>query len=164
MPQAAKTTSCSRRPWRDFAHANNAKSISSPIDLGGGVTVELMFSPNTKGKLGKNPHTPNDMGRVFELMDGAKQAVLFRVDPGNNSILDEAGKLLKERPISSCAATSPVRAKFSEALHAGGVPSRRRRRLVPCGGRHRDGGRRVRQAEEKGAPAGPGHLLRPEAR
>jgi phosphatidylserine/phosphatidylglycerophosphate/cardiolipin synthase-like enzyme len=110
---------------RDFAHANNAKSISSPIDLGGGVTVELMFSPNTKGKLGKNPDTPNDMGRVFELMDGAKQAVLFLAfDPGNNSILDEAGKLLKEKPdlLVRGALTSPVRAvKFSEVLHAGGA-------------------------------------------
>ena len=110
---------------RDFAHANNAKSISSPIDLGGGVSVELMFSPNTPHKLSKNPDTPNDMGRVFELMDGAKQAVLFLAfDPGNNSILDEAGRLLKEKPdlFVRGALTSPVRAvKFSEALHAGGA-------------------------------------------
>jgi len=110
---------------RDFAHANNAKSISNPIDLGGGVSVELMFSPNTPHKLSKNPDTPNDMGRVFELMDGAKQAVLFLAfDPGNNSILDEAGKLLKQKPdlFVRGALTSPVRAvKFSEALHAGGA-------------------------------------------
>jgi phosphatidylserine/phosphatidylglycerophosphate/cardiolipin synthase-like enzyme len=110
---------------RDFAHADNAKSISSPIDLGGGVSVELMFSPNTPHKLSKNPDTPNDMGRVFELMDGAKQAILFLAfDPGNNSILDEAGKLLKQKPdlFVRGALTSPVRAvKFSDALHAGGA-------------------------------------------
>jgi phosphatidylserine/phosphatidylglycerophosphate/cardiolipin synthase-like enzyme len=110
---------------RDFTHANNAKSISNPIDLGGGVSVELMFSPNTPHKLSKNPDTPNDMGRVFELMDGAKQAVLFLAfDPGNNSILDEAGKLLKRKPdlFVRGALTSPVRAvNFSEALHAGGA-------------------------------------------
>src|SRR5262249_39615494 len=28
---------------RDFDHANNEKSISDPIDLGGGVSVEIMF-------------------------------------------------------------------------------------------------------------------------
>jgi len=110
---------------RGFAHGNNDSSVNKPISLGNGVTVEVMFSPNTKGKLSKNPDTPNDMGRVFELMDGAKQAVLFLAfDPGNNSILDEAGKLLKEKPdlFVRGALTSPVRAvKFSEALHAGGA-------------------------------------------
>jgi phosphatidylserine/phosphatidylglycerophosphate/cardiolipin synthase-like enzyme len=145
---------------RDFAHANNAKSISSPIDLGGGVTVELMFSPNTKGKLGKNPDTPNDMGRVFELMDGAKQAVLFLAfDPGNNSILDEAGKLLKEKPdlFVRGALTSPVRAvKFSEALHAGGATEA----ADDEGSSHAAAGTVTVVGEsgkpkKKGAPAGP---------
>src|SRR5262249_50241949 len=42
---------------RDFAHANNARSISDPIDLGNGVSVEIMFSPNTPHKLSKNPDT-----------------------------------------------------------------------------------------------------------
>lgn len=109
---------------RDFAHANNASSIQKPIDLGNGVTIEPMFSPNTPGKLGKAPKTPNDMGRVFELMQSAKHAVLFLAfDPGNNSILDVAGKLLKDKPdlFVRGALTSPVRAtNFSAALHAGG--------------------------------------------
>jgi hypothetical protein len=84
---------------RTFDHNNNDAAIAGPIDLGGGVKVELMFSPNTTGKLGKNPDKPNDMGRVFELMDGAKQAILFLAfDPGNNSILDEAGNLLRQKP------------------------------------------------------------------
>ena len=108
---------------RDFDHDNNARSISSPVDLGGGVFVEIMFSPNTPHKLSKNPDTPNDMGRVFELMAGARQAILFLAfDPGNNSILDEAGKLLREKPdlFVRGALTSPQRAvKFSQALHAG---------------------------------------------
>ncbi|UFZ07822.1 phospholipase D-like domain-containing protein [Bradyrhizobium ontarionense] len=109
---------------RDFAHANNESSITSPIDLGHGVTIEPMFSPNTKGKLGKNPTTPDDMGRVFELMRAAKHAVLFLAfDPGNNSILDVAGQLLKDKPdlFVRGALTSPVRAtNFSAALHSGG--------------------------------------------
>ncbi len=107
-----------------FDHSNNDKAIQSPIDLGNGVKVELMFSPNTPGKLGKNPDKPNDMGRVFELMDGAKQAILFLAfDPGNNSILDEAGSLLRQKPdlFVRGALTNAQRAtNFSAALHAGG--------------------------------------------
>jgi phosphatidylserine/phosphatidylglycerophosphate/cardiolipin synthase-like enzyme len=110
---------------RDFAHQNNASSISKPIDLGDGVTVEVMFSPNTPGKLTKTPHAPNDMQRVFDLIDGAKQAVLFLAfDPGNNSILDAAGKALAKHPdlFVRGALTSPVRAlNFSAALHQGGA-------------------------------------------
>src|SRR5262249_24822516 len=110
---------------RDFAHDNNEGSISSPIDLGDGVTVELMFSPNTQHKLSKNPQTPSDMGRVFELMEGAQHAILFLAfDPGNNSILGEAGKLLKQNPdlFVRGGLTSPQRAvQFRDALHAGGA-------------------------------------------
>ncbi len=108
---------------RDFAHNNND---AKPIDLGNGVTIELMFSPNTKGKLSKPPKgTPNDMKRVFDLIDGAKQAVLFLAfDPGNNSILDQAGKALARNPdlFVRGALTSAQRAtNFSVALHSGGA-------------------------------------------
>ena len=85
---------------RGFTHKNNASSISKPIDLGGGVTVEVMFSPNTNHPLRTPPkEVPNDMKRVFDLIDGAKHAVLFLAfDPGNNSILDAAGKALAKNP------------------------------------------------------------------
>jgi phosphatidylserine/phosphatidylglycerophosphate/cardiolipin synthase-like enzyme len=111
---------------RGFTHANNAGSISKPIDLGGGATVEVMFSPNTQHTLTSPPkETPNDMKRVFDLIDGAKQAVLFLAfDPGNNSILDAAGKALAKNPdlFVRGALTSPVRAlNFSAALHQGGA-------------------------------------------
>ena len=113
------------RTLRNFAHANNANSIAKPIDLGGGVKVEVMFSPNTPGKLTKTPDAPNDMQRVFDLINGAKQAVLFLAfDPGNNSILDAAGKALAKNPdlFVRGALTSPVRAlNFSAALHQGGA-------------------------------------------
>ncbi len=109
---------------RDFDRDNNAGSISAPIDLGGGVTIEVMFSPNTPHKLSKHPDTPGDMARVFELMDGARQAILFLAfDPGNNSILNEAGKMLAKNPdlFMRGALTSPQRAlQFSQSLHAGG--------------------------------------------
>jgi hypothetical protein len=57
-------------------------------------------------------------------MDGARQAILFLAfDPGNNSILNEAGKMLAKNPdlFVRGALTSPQRAvQFSESLHAGG--------------------------------------------
>jgi phosphatidylserine/phosphatidylglycerophosphate/cardiolipin synthase-like enzyme len=110
---------------RGFTHKNNANSLGKPIDLGGGVTVEVMFSPNTNHPLRKPPkEVPNDMKRVFDLIDGAKHAVLFLAfDPGNNSILDAAGKALAKNPdlFVRGALTSAQRARnFSAALHQGG--------------------------------------------
>lgn len=111
---------------RGFNRKNNDSSIKKPIKLGGGVTVEVMFSPNTNSTLKSPPkEVPNDMKRVFDLMAGAKQAVLFLAfDPGNNSILDAAGKALAANPdlFVRGALTSPVRAtNFSTALHQGGA-------------------------------------------
>jgi phosphatidylserine/phosphatidylglycerophosphate/cardiolipin synthase-like enzyme len=110
---------------RTFNRTNNASSISSPIKLPGGVTVEVMFSPNTEHTLKSPPkEVPNDMKRVFDLIDGAKQAVLFLAfDPGNNSILDAAGRALAKNPdlFVRGALTNAQRAtNFSTALHQGG--------------------------------------------
>jgi phosphatidylserine/phosphatidylglycerophosphate/cardiolipin synthase-like enzyme len=106
-------------------HKNNDSSISSPISLGGGVTVEVMFSPNTNHVLSSPPkEKPNDMQRVFDLIDGAKQAVLFLAfDPGNNSILDAAGRALAKNPnlfVRGALTSSQRASNFSEALHQGG--------------------------------------------
>jgi phosphatidylserine/phosphatidylglycerophosphate/cardiolipin synthase-like enzyme len=149
---------------RDFDHDNNANSIAKPIDLGGGVSVELMFSPNTPHKLSKNPDTPNDMGRVFELMDGAKQAILFLAfDPGNNSILNEAGKMLKNNPdlFVRGALTSPQRAtQFSESLHAGGSSDAADDDAGDAGSAHKPHGTvtvvgEAGEPKKKGAPTAP---------
>jgi len=110
---------------RGFNHNNNDSSISEPIKLGNGVIVEVMFSPNTNHTLKSPPkETPNDMNRVFDLINGAKQAVLFLAfDPGNNSILDAAGRALAKNPdlFVRGALTSAQRASnFSAALHQGG--------------------------------------------
>jgi len=110
---------------RGFTHKNNDSSISKPIKLGNGVTIEPMFSPNTNHVLRNPPtETPNDMKRVFDLIGSAKQAVLFLAfDPGNNSILDAAGHALAKNPdlFVRGALTSAQRASnFSEALHSGG--------------------------------------------
>ena len=111
---------------RTFNRTNNANSIGSPIKLPGGVTVEVMFSPNTEHTLKSPPkEVPNDMKRVFDLIDGAKQAVLFLAfDPGNNSILDAAGRALAKNPdlFVRGALTNAQRAtNFSAALHQGGA-------------------------------------------
>ena len=111
---------------RTFNRTNNAKSISAPIKLPDGVTVEVMFSPNTEQTLKSPPkEVPNDMKRVFDLIDGAKQAVLFLAfDPGNNSILDAAGRALAKNPdlFVRGALTNAQRAtNFSAALHQGGA-------------------------------------------
>jgi phosphatidylserine/phosphatidylglycerophosphate/cardiolipin synthase-like enzyme len=116
-----KLQSPAQRTWD---HNANESSINAPVDLGSGVTVEPLFSPNTNHLL-KNPpkETPNDMERIFELIAGAKQAVLFLAfDPGNNSILDAAGKALAANPdlFVRGALTSPQRAgNFAAALHEG---------------------------------------------
>jgi phosphatidylserine/phosphatidylglycerophosphate/cardiolipin synthase-like enzyme len=111
---------------RTFNRTSNAAAIKSPIKLAGGVTVEVMFSPNTEQTLRSPPkETPVDMKRVFDLIDGAKQAVLFLAfDPGNNSILDAAGRALARNPdlFVRGALTNAQRAtNFSKALHQGGA-------------------------------------------
>ena len=110
---------------RSFAHQNNENSIDRPIDLGGGVTVEVMFSPNTNHTIRSPPkEKPNDMERVFELIAGAQRAVLFLAfDPGNNSILDAAAKALAKNPdlfVRGALTSSQRASNFSEALHQGG--------------------------------------------
>jgi phosphatidylserine/phosphatidylglycerophosphate/cardiolipin synthase-like enzyme len=111
--------------FRTSNHNNNESSISAPIKLDGGVTVEVMFSPNTNHVLASPPkETPDDMERVFDLIGSAQQAVLFLAfDPGNNSILDAAGKALAKNPnlfVRGALTSSQRASNFSAALHQGG--------------------------------------------
>ena len=117
-----KLQSPAQRTWD---HNSNQSSISTPIDLGKGVTIAPMFSPNTNHLLTNPPkEKPNDMEQIFDLIGGAKQAVLFLAfDPGNNSILNAAGAALAKNPdlFVRGALTSPQRAsQFSQSLHQGG--------------------------------------------
>lgn len=110
---------------RDWDHDHNAALIKTPIELeDGSGLVELFFSPNTPGLLGKHPKAPNDMARLFDLVGKAKKAVLFLAfDPGNNSILDAAGKALHDNPnlFVRGALTNAGRAEnFADALHGPG--------------------------------------------
>ncbi|MGY4426282.1 phosphatidylserine/phosphatidylglycerophosphate/cardiolipin synthase-like enzyme [Bradyrhizobium sp. JR6.1] len=107
---------------RSWTHTNNN---NARIQLEDGTTeIEVMFSPNTKNPLASPPkEVPNDVKRMFDLVAGAKQAVLFLAfDPGNNSILDAAGQALAKDPnlFVRGALTSTQRAgNFSQALHRG---------------------------------------------
>ena len=47
------------------------------IDIPGGPTARVWFSPNTPGKLGKKPKLPPDLKELFAHCDAAEQAVLF---------------------------------------------------------------------------------------
>lgn len=114
---------------RDWDRSGNDRLLKTPIQLGDGVTVQPLFSPNTKKLLASPPkETPDDMAHVFELIANAKHAVLFLAfDPGNNSILDAAGKALANNPnlFVRGALTNAQRAtNFSAALHQGGAADR----------------------------------------
>ena len=112
--------------FRRANHAGNGKLIDDPITLeDGSAQLEVMFSPNTNHLLTSPPRErPDDMGRLFELVAAAKQAVLFLAfDPGNNSILDAAGAALRNDPslFVRGALTSPARAvNFKDALNGKG--------------------------------------------
>ncbi len=105
---------------RNWTRKNNVKK---PLTLEDGkTTIEVMFSPNTVKPLASPPkEVPNDVKRMFELVNGAKQAVLFLAfDPGNNSILDAAGQALAKNPdlFVRGALTSTQRAgNFADALN-----------------------------------------------
>jgi phosphatidylserine/phosphatidylglycerophosphate/cardiolipin synthase-like enzyme len=113
---------------KDFRSANaahNAQSIAKPIALeDGSGEVEVFFSPNMPTLLPKKPNMPGDMGRVFELIKNAKQAVLFLAfDPGNNSILDAAGKAQKANPdlfVRGALTSAPRASNFAIAAGAAG--------------------------------------------
>jgi hypothetical protein len=47
------------------------------VDIPGGPTARVWFSPNMPGLLGKKPKLPPDLAELFALCDAAEQAVLF---------------------------------------------------------------------------------------
>jgi phosphatidylserine/phosphatidylglycerophosphate/cardiolipin synthase-like enzyme len=117
------------KAFRDWNRAHNAEVLAKPIALeDDSAKVTVLFSPNTESTLKSPPkEKPADMQRVFELVTGARQAVLFLAfDPGNNSILDAAGAALAENSklFVRGALTSPQRAEnFKDALEKASQPA-----------------------------------------
>ena len=119
------------KEFRAWVKARNEEAKDNPVILkdegsGEGARVHVFFSPSTHGHW--NPKAqkredPADMQFVFELMRNAKHAILFLAfDPGNVSILDEAGKVLAAKPdlFVRGALTSQLRAANFEAALKGG--------------------------------------------
>jgi len=111
--------------FRAFVKAQNEKAVKEPVvlDSDGGAKAHVFFSPSTHGVWNAKAHNredPADMSFVFDRMRKAEHAILFLAfDPGNVSILDVAGEVLKDRPdlFVRGALTSPQRASnFAAAV------------------------------------------------
>ena len=86
---------------RQWVQEHNAALIKQPLSLeDGSATIQMLFSPNTDKSIASPPREdPADVNLLFDLIKGAKQAVLFLAfEPGNNSILDAAGEALHAKP------------------------------------------------------------------
>jgi phosphatidylserine/phosphatidylglycerophosphate/cardiolipin synthase-like enzyme len=110
---------------RAWVQQHNADVLKLPVKLeDGSATVQMLFSPNTNKSISSPPREkPADVNYLFDLIKGAKQAILFLAfEPGNNSILDAAGEALRVKPslFVRGALTSASNAQnFKAALQGG---------------------------------------------
>lgn len=84
--------------FRQWTQQHNEALLQQPLRLeDGSATVQMLFSPNTKRAITSPPREdPADVNLLFDLIKGAKSAVLFLAfEPGNHSILDAAGEALR---------------------------------------------------------------------
>ncbi|MDL2409461.1 phospholipase D-like domain-containing protein [Rhizobium calliandrae] len=85
----------------DLREANQTPGIKDhPIDDG---KATVWFSPNTEHARTSHPTadeaTPLDLAEVFQLMEDAKNAILFlEFQPGHPSVVDRAAKIGSDRP------------------------------------------------------------------
>jgi phosphatidylserine/phosphatidylglycerophosphate/cardiolipin synthase-like enzyme len=133
--------------FRHWVQQHNQAMLDQPLKLeDGSADVQVLFSPNTNKAIASPPREkPADVNHLFDLINGAEQAVLFLAfEPGNNSILDAAGAALRAKPslFVRGALTSAGNAQnFAEALKGGGdsPPEARGRHSVATIGEHPDG-------------------------
>jgi len=124
----------------DAAQEDSSGKTLSPITLeDNSATIDLWFSPNTKGlrgspskpKSGKKPAaeaTPPDMSEVFTLIGGASQAILFLAfQPGSPSIVNAIVEAQKNNPhlFVRGAVTDPGAAGTFETLIKGSTVAQR---------------------------------------
>lgn len=90
-------------------------AVDIPLDNG---KATVWFSPNTpharQSHPGPEEETPPDLKQVFELMEGAKEAIIFLVfQPGSPSIVDRAADIGNRKPnlFIRGAATDPKAAE-----------------------------------------------------
>jgi phosphatidylserine/phosphatidylglycerophosphate/cardiolipin synthase-like enzyme len=104
----------------------NAQPGAKDLAIDEGAAT-VWFSPNTpharQSHPGPDEPTPPDLAQVFDLMAGAKQALLFlEFEPGNPSIIDKAAQVAKANPelFVRGAVTDPRAAgNFNTALVGG---------------------------------------------
>jgi phosphatidylserine/phosphatidylglycerophosphate/cardiolipin synthase-like enzyme len=87
--------------FRKWVQDHNTDMLENPITLEDkSAKVQVFFSPSTKKAIASPPREkPGDMEYLAQLIGEAQQAVLFLAfEPGNNSILDAAGRALKAKP------------------------------------------------------------------
>jgi phosphatidylserine/phosphatidylglycerophosphate/cardiolipin synthase-like enzyme len=79
-----------------FRNENNAPRTATVDDK----EITLWFSPNTQANTKtRTSETPADMAMVFDLIDKAKQGILFLLfQPGTPSVADEIEKIAESRP------------------------------------------------------------------
>jgi phosphatidylserine/phosphatidylglycerophosphate/cardiolipin synthase-like enzyme len=82
----------------DFREWCASNSTTNKMNKNANLT--LWFSPNTVQKSKpKNPATPIDMQAVFDLIEKAKESVLYLVfNPGSPSIIDKIKEVASKRP------------------------------------------------------------------
>jgi phosphatidylserine/phosphatidylglycerophosphate/cardiolipin synthase-like enzyme len=79
-----------------FRNENNAPRTATVDDK----EITLWFSPNTQANTKtRTSETPADIAMVFDLIDKAKQGILFLLfQPGTPSVADEIEKIAESRP------------------------------------------------------------------
>jgi phosphatidylserine/phosphatidylglycerophosphate/cardiolipin synthase-like enzyme len=100
--------------------ADHAGVLNTVLEDGSG-TVDLWFSPNTpharaakKDRPDPEP-TPPDLAQVFDLIRGAKQAILFvEFEPGAPSVIDAIAEAQKANPALFVRGTVTVAAAAEE--------------------------------------------------
>jgi phosphatidylserine/phosphatidylglycerophosphate/cardiolipin synthase-like enzyme len=77
--------------------------VFGPVALNGGGSASLWCSPNTSAnKKDEKSPTPNDLAAVYQMMTGAKEAILFLTfmpgESGKQNIIGEAAQLARDKP------------------------------------------------------------------
>jgi phosphatidylserine/phosphatidylglycerophosphate/cardiolipin synthase-like enzyme len=111
----------------EFRAANAKKLPAIPLEDGSGE-VDLWFSPNTpharSGRADKNEDAPPDLAEVFDIIAGARQAIVFLAfEPGSPSIINAIADAQKARPllfVRGAVTASGAAGEFYTAISGGG--------------------------------------------
>lgn len=111
----------------DFRDDNAKKRAPIPLEDGSGE-IDLWFSPNTpharSSRPGKDEEAPPDLAEVFDIIAGARQAIIFLAfQPGSPSIIDAIADAQKARPslfVRGAVTASGAAGEFHTAISGDG--------------------------------------------